>query len=55
MAGIEWNIRHFLKDGTEIKKGDQFPDTAENRATIERVRELCQRHLGRLEAKPCTH
>ena len=44
MAEIKWNIRHFLKDGTEIHPGDQFPDTAENRATVERVREICQRY-----------
>ena len=52
MAEIKWNIRHFLKDGTEIHKGDQFPDTPENRATIERVRDICRRYLERGE-KQC--
>lgn len=53
MAEIDkWKIRHFLRDGTEIKKGDQFPDTPENRATIERVRDICRRYLERGE-KQC--
>lgn len=45
MAEIKWNIRHYLKDGTPFKKGMQFPDTPANRATIERVREICRRGL----------
>ena len=45
MAGIQWNIRHVLKDGTELHPGDQFPDNPENRATIERVRAICRKAL----------
>ncbi|MBO6293310.1 MAG: hypothetical protein J6N51_13805 [Selenomonas sp.] len=44
MATITWNIRHYLKDGTELKPGMQFPDTQENRARLQRVWEICQRH-----------
>lgn len=44
MAEIKWNIRHTLKDGTELKPGMQFPDTPETRATLQRVWEICQRH-----------
>jgi hypothetical protein len=42
---FEWHFTHFLKDGTPFKKGMQFPDTPENRATIERVREICRKSL----------
>lgn len=42
---FEWHITHYLKDGTELKPGMQFPDTPENRATIERVREICRKSL----------
>ena len=44
MAEIQWKIRHFLKDGTELTPGMQFPDTPVNRATIERIREICRRY-----------
>lgn len=44
MAAIEWKITHHLRDGTELKPGQQFPDTAENRATLERVRAICRNH-----------
>ena len=43
---LEWKVTHFLKDGTELKPGMQFPDTPENRATLERVRALCQKRKG---------
>lgn len=46
MAEIKWNIRHYLKDGTELKPGMRFPDTPENRATLERVRTLCRARKG---------
>ena len=42
---FEWHFTHFLKDGTPFKKGMQLPDTPENRATIERVREICRKSL----------
>jgi hypothetical protein len=45
VAEITWKIRHFLKDGTEIKPGQQFPETPEYLAVIERVREVCRRYL----------
>lgn len=49
MAAIKWKIRHFLKDGTELKPGMQFPDTPENCSRIERVREICRHHVEQLE------
>jgi hypothetical protein len=51
MRKTMWNIRHFLKDGTELKPGMQFPDTPENQATIERVREICRRGIERRMTK----
>jgi hypothetical protein len=42
---FEWKITHFLKDGTPLTKGMQFPDTPENRETLERVREICRKAL----------
>ena len=42
MAEIKWNIRHYLKDGTELKPGMQFPDTPANKARLQRVMALCQ-------------
>ena len=41
MAKFEWKIRHFLKDGTELKPGMQIPMTAENMAIIQRAYEIC--------------
>ena len=37
MAEITWRIEHYLKDGTKLEPGMQFPDTPENRATIMRA------------------
>lgn len=51
MGEIKWNVRHFLKDGTELKPGMQFPDTAENRETIERVREICRKGVERMSKR----
>jgi hypothetical protein len=48
MGDIKWNVRHFLKDGTELKPGMQFPDNPENRETIERVREICRASIERM-------
>lgn len=46
MAKINWNIRHVLKDGTELRPGMQFQDTEENRATIERLRDILRHAEG---------
>lgn len=46
MAEITWNIRHRLKDGTELKPGMQFPDTPANRATLDRVWAICRTRKG---------
>jgi hypothetical protein len=51
MAAIKWEVRHYLKDGTELKPGMQFPDTPENQATIEPVREICRRGIERRMTK----
>lgn len=45
MATINWKVSHYLRDGTELKPGMQFPDNPENRATIERVRAICRKAL----------